>query len=113
MKTAMLETHVRRALRASRVDPNFLLQYEIFPKHTSRRRNASRRLLGLNSDGRPYIRLRWPELRVHSTRRLYHTAYMRLWRKRQVNPVPVSPLSPRQWRLQDAACACGRTQTGK
>jgi hypothetical protein len=105
MKTAMLETHVRRLLRASRVDPNFLLSYEVFPKQTARRRNASRRLLGFNGHGHPYVRARWPELRVHPTRRLYHTAYMRLWRKRRVIG-PAFPLCPRRKHSQAAAAAC-------
>lgn len=83
MKPAMLETHVRRLLRASRVDPHFMIRREIFPKASNVRRNAARRLLGLNFLGLPYRHLRRPELRRHAVRRGYLTAYMRMWRKKK------------------------------
>jgi len=79
----MLETHLRRVLSASRMNPHFLLQCEVFPKASNARRNASRRLHGLNSFGRRYRRARWPELR-HSSSRSYHSTYMKIWRKRQL-----------------------------
>jgi hypothetical protein len=84
MKTAMLETHLRHLLQASRVNPNFFIRPEIFPKTSAARRNASRRLLGVNSSGRPYARSRWPELRDHVKRssKSYHSAYMKIWRKK-------------------------------
>jgi len=79
----MLETHLRRVLRASRINPNFLIRPELFPKTSTARRNASRRLFGLNSFGRPYQHVRWPELRHHLDRgyKFYHAAYMRIWRR--------------------------------
>ena len=82
MKTAMLETHLRRLLHASRVNPNFFIRPETFPKTSTARRNASRRLLGLNSQGRPSNRARWPELRLKSGPKSYHAEYMKIWRKK-------------------------------
>jgi hypothetical protein len=82
MKIAMLETHLRHLLRASRMNPGSFLRPEIFPKATNARRNASRRIFGLGTSGRPYRRHHWPEFRYHLTRRSYHTAYMRMWRKK-------------------------------
>lgn len=79
----MLETHLRLLLRASRINPYFLIRSEIFPKATNARRNASRRLQGLSSSGHPYRRNRWPELhhRPHHRSEFYHSNYMRIWRK--------------------------------
>ena len=78
----MLETHLRHILRASHMNPGSFIRPENFPKASNARRNASRRIFGVAVSGRPYRRLRWPELYYHSTWRSYHTAYMRMWRKK-------------------------------
>jgi hypothetical protein len=78
----MLETHLLHILRNSRMKPAFFIRSEIFPKASKTRRNASRRLFGLSSLGRPYNRIHWPELLYHSAYRSYHAAYMRMWRKK-------------------------------
>jgi hypothetical protein len=78
----MLESHLCHILRASRMNPGSFIRPEIFPKASNTRRNASRRIFGLGATGQPYRRFRWPELRYHCTWRSYHTAYMRMWRKK-------------------------------
>ena len=81
----MLESHLRCILGASRINADSFIRPEIFPKASNARRNASRRLFGFSSYGKAYRRNRWPELRRHNTLRSYHTAYMRLWRKKKRN----------------------------